>query len=287
MQVATCRSEFALAESEGELALQMYRRSDYAFVPPLVYPALAATRAARGDVDGANAALDDWATLGGRALAPYRLLITATTWDRNELAASRPFRPVGGRPVDLFTLPILCAQAEVGAVLGDVALLEDAYEPLVIQHRAGLRWCVGWPLLLSRLIAAAARGLGRLDEAERWCDVAAAEAARQGAAGEAARVDLERAAIAAAFGDEATANRLAGDAALVFDRLGMLPLHQHACVTPVIGPGASACCERCCSPISSTRRRPTCSAATRRSWSCSTCTTTSSGAACASSTVWR
>ena len=82
MQVATCRSEFALAESEGDLALQMYRRSDYAFVPPLVYPALAATRAARGDVDGANAALDDWATLGGRGLAPYRLLITATTWDR-------------------------------------------------------------------------------------------------------------------------------------------------------------------------------------------------------------
>ena len=67
------RSEFAHAEAEGELALQMYRRSDYAFVPPLVYPALAAARAARGDVDGANAALDDWATVGGRGLAPYRL----------------------------------------------------------------------------------------------------------------------------------------------------------------------------------------------------------------------
>jgi class 3 adenylate cyclase len=116
----------------------------------------------------------------------------------------------------------------VGAVLGDVALLEDAFEPLVAQHRAGVRWCISWPMLLSRLIAAAARGTGRLDEAQRWCDIAAAEAAGQAAPGEAARVGLERAALAEAAGDVATARRLATESAVVFDRLGMLPLHQHA-----------------------------------------------------------
>ena len=102
------------------------------------------------------------------------------------------------------------------------------FDPLVAAHRAGVRWCVGWPLLLSRLIAAAARGLRRLDDATWWCDVAAEEAASQRAVGDAARVDLERAGLAATMGDEATAHRLAAESALVFDRLGMLPLHQHA-----------------------------------------------------------
>ena len=228
MQVAVSRSEFARAEAEGALAIQMYRRSDYAFVPPLVFPAFAATRAARGDVAGATAALDDWASIGGRGLAPYRLLVAAAMCDRDELAVDRPFRPVGSRPVDLFTLPILCAQVEVASVLGDTALLEDAYEPLIAQHGAGVRWCVGWPLLLARLIATAARGLGRVDEAERWCELAANEATSHGAAGEAARVTLERAGLAAVGGDETTANRLAAEAASAFDRLGMLPLHQLA-----------------------------------------------------------
>ena len=196
MQVAAARAEYAAAEANGAVALQMYRRSDYLFVPILVYLGFAASRSARGDVAGADEALDDWTDVGGRSLAPYRLLVLASTGDPADLADARTFRPVGDRPVNLFTLPVLCAQAEVAMTLGDTALLDDALGPLTSAHRVGVRWSGGWPLLLSRLIAATSRGLGRFDDAARWCDVAAAEAAASGAAGEFARVSLERARLA-------------------------------------------------------------------------------------------
>jgi class 3 adenylate cyclase len=236
MQVATAQARFAVAEAAGADAVRMYRRSDYPFVPPLIFPAFAAARAGRGDVTGAHEAMDDWEAVGGRGLAPYRLLITASTFDRDELVAARPFRPVGGQPVNLFSLPILCAQVEVAAVLGDVKLLADAYGPLAALHRSGVRWCVGWPLLIARLLASASRLVGRLDEAARWCDVAADEASRGHAAGEAARVTLERAHLANATGDAASARALAADAASRFDQLGMMALHHVA--ERLVGEGA-------------------------------------------------
>ena len=228
MQVMTCRGEFTDSETAGALASQMYHRSDYAFVPPLIYPAMAAVRALRGDVDGAYEALGEWTSSGARGLAPYRLLIIAATQDRDRLASVAPFRPVGAGSIDLFSMPILCAQAEVATVLGDVALLQDALDPLRTQHQAGVRWCLGWPLLVARLIAAAQRVLGRVDEAEQWCDIAATEAARNGASAEAARISLERARLADASGDRETACAMALEAARTFDGLGMLPLHQEA-----------------------------------------------------------
>jgi class 3 adenylate cyclase len=223
MQVAAARGHFAAAESAGAAAIQSYRRSDYSFIPPLVYPALAAVRSARGDAAGADEALDDWATVGGRSLAPYRLLVVASSLDPDVLATARPFRPVGDRPSNLFNLPVLCAQVEVATTLRDRALLTDAVEPLVALHRSGVRWCAGWPLLLARLLAGAARVLGRVDDAERWCAIAAAEAEASGAAGELARVTLERARAAALGGDDETAKELAAEAASSFDTLGMLP----------------------------------------------------------------
>ena len=228
MQVATAQARFASAESAGADAVRMYRRSDFPFVPPLIFPAFAAARAGRGDVAGAHEAVDDWEAVGARGLAPHRLLIIASTFDRDELADARPFRPVGQRPVNLFSLPTLCAQVEVAAVLGDVELLADAAAPLTAMHRSGVRWCVGWPLLVSRLLATASRILGRLDDAAQWCDVAAAEASNGHAAGEAARVTLERAHLAIARGDGVSAGALAVDAASAFDHLGMMPLHHVA-----------------------------------------------------------
>ena len=192
-QVAAARGDFAGAETAGAVALQMYRRSDYSFVPLLVGTALAAVRSARGDINGANAALDDWSDAGGRSLTPYRLLIKASTGDRDGLLAGRRFRPVGGQPVNLFTLPVLCAQVEVAAALGDGGLAADAVGPLAGAHASGVRWCLGWPLLLSRLLATANRVQGRAHEVERWCAVAAAEATSGGAVAELARVTLERA----------------------------------------------------------------------------------------------
>ena len=238
MQVAAARAEYAAAETAGAVALQMYRRSDYSFVPILVYLAFAASRSARGDVAGADEALDEWAELGGRSLAPYRLLVLASTGDPADLADSRTFRPVGDRPVNLFTLPTLCAQVEVGMTLGDTMLLDDARGPLTSAHRIGIRWSAGWPMQLSRLLAGTSRVLGRSDDAARWCDVAAAEATASGAAGELARVSLERARLADARGDNATATAEANSAAAEFDRLGMLPLAIAA--QRIGGPGSDA-----------------------------------------------
>ena len=165
-----------------------------------------------------------------RGLAPYRLLIIASTFDRDELADARRFRPVGQLPVNLFSLPILCAQAEVAAVLGDVELLADAAEPLTAMHRSGVRWCVGWPLLVSRLLATASRILGRLDDAAQWCDVAAAEAATGTlrVARPASRSSYAHLAIARGDRRLRRPARSAVDAASAFDRLGMMPLHHVA-----------------------------------------------------------
>ncbi len=228
MQVAAAQGRFAAAEAAGADAERMFRRSDYPFVPSLIYPAFAAIRSARGDVAGANEALDDWAAVGARGLTPYRLLISASVLDREALASARPFRPVGAQPVHLFSLALVCAQVEVAALLEDNALCADAHRALAAAHEAGVRWSPAWPLLVARLLATASRGLGRLDEAARWCEIAAAEAAASGAEPESARVLLERSELCAATGDQARARRLAAVAAGVFDRLGMMPLHQRA-----------------------------------------------------------
>ncbi len=172
MQVTTCHGEFADSEIAGALALQMYRRSDYAFVPPLIYPAFAAVRALRGDVDGAAEALDDWTATGPEGLAPYRLLIgrrprIVIGWpapqhsDRWELARR-----------SLLTSDPLCAGGGRGCARG----------PLIAAGRSGpvADPASGRGAMVSGLAAAPGaphrncRTLARpRDEAERWCHVAA------------------------------------------------------------------------------------------------------------------
>ena len=198
MQVAVARAEFAGAETAGAVALQMYRRSDYSFVPMLAYLGLAATRSARGDVAGADEALDSWLDAGGRSLAPYRLQVLASTGDPSAFDGARAFRPVGGASVNLFNLSTLAAQAEVAMAIDDWTLLADALGPLVEVYRTGVRWSPGWPVLLSRLLAGVTRQLGQHADAEQWCATADEEAAASGAAGELARVSLERARLARA-----------------------------------------------------------------------------------------
>ena len=165
---------------------------------------------------------------GPRGLAPYRLLIVAATQDRDRLGGAAAFRPMGARPVDLFSLPILCAQAEVAAVLEDLSLLQDALSPLRALHQAGVRWCLGWPLLLARLIATAERLLGRARRGgavvPRRGDGGCSEwlRCRSGSS-------LARARSSDRCGRQAhTARAMALEAARAFDRLGMLPLHQEA-----------------------------------------------------------
>ena len=270
VQVATARGEFAAAEAAGVVAQQMQLRSDFAMVPLLLYPALAATLRPVGTRPAPTPRSTTGRPPVGAGSAPHRLLAIAAAHDPAALAAARPFRPVGARPVDLFTLPVLCAQAEVAVVSGDVALLTDAVEPLSAVHGAGVRWCLGWPLLVARLLAGACRVLGRLDEADHWCDVAAADADRGGARGEQARVGLERALLAEARGAPDAGRAAATDAAAALDRCGMLPLAQVTGAAPVSAAGSSV---RSCSPTWSARPRSTCGGATpSTSRSCSSTT---------------
>ena len=288
MQVAMCRSEFAHAEAEGELALQMYRRSDYAFVPPLVYPALAAARAARGDVDGANAALDDWATVGGRGLAPYRLLITAATFDRDALAALAPV-PAGRRPTDR---PVHAADPVRPGRGGSRARRHGAAGRCVRSAGGGapsrcplVRGLAVAPVAVDRRRGARTRSPRRRNAVVRRRRRGGGEPARGG------RRRTCRPRTSRSRGDDGRR----GDGSPVGRRVrpAVRP-PRHAPAAPARRAprrwsrhARNGCCARCCSPISSTRRRRTCSAVTRRTSSCSTCTTPSSGDGCVSSTAWR
>lgn len=242
VSICAVEGRFAMAEHHGAVSLQSFRWSEYQFTPPLLFPALAAARAARGDFNAATAALLDWSEAGGRGLVPVRVLVALASGSPVAIAELPPWRPIGRRNHGIALAPIV-AQVELAVALGDRELVDDVLPTIVDLWERGVRWTLQWPACIARLAAAASRIAGDLDSARRWLDDAE-DATRLGAApAEGARVALERARVLAASGDGAAA---VGDAyaaaVLAADASGLLPLLAGALAEQrdLLGPASPA-----------------------------------------------
>ncbi|MFL6203892.1 MAG: AAA family ATPase [Acidimicrobiales bacterium] len=220
-----------LAEAErlcGEVEA-LYDIQEYAFTPGLVYPALAASRAAAGDRVGAEDALRRWRGCGGRGTWRYEAYLAVMAGDLDSLRDDlheRGWRPPGS--ATFFTLDIPCVHVLIGVALGDDDLVRSALSPLVEAHAHGAVVSVGWPWLLSRVIADGHQHLGDEAAAERWYQVADAEATRAGARLERDLVRLGRGRLALARGRTREAADLGTEAAAGLDAVGALQLASHA-----------------------------------------------------------
>ena len=232
--IAGASGRFADAEALARRALVRHRRSDYAFTPLVAYPAMAIARAVRGDVGGAHDALADWRQSGATRFADQLdVLVDCLAGDQASVQAAldrRPWRPVKDEAIGFRHGGKLMAQVEIGAATGDRSLLVAASGPLRELHRRGVRFVPGSQSLVSRL-GAVSIGAQDIGEALRWIALAREEAQACGAAAEAARCDLDEAALRRArraAGDVDAAELMLAAAAIAFDRLDMLPFLRAA-----------------------------------------------------------
>jgi hypothetical protein len=172
-------------------AERLMRWSGFPLAPQILYPALACSRATRGDFDGALTALDQWARTGTRGFNRFRPLVDALAGRLEDVPPMRA-RAV---PDDLTSLHLsaLATAVEIGDLTDDMDRIRWAADGITELAARGVRFDMGWCFFVPRLAAVANARLGRRDTAEHWFDVAAADAARAGAPDEVARVELDRA----------------------------------------------------------------------------------------------
>jgi class 3 adenylate cyclase len=242
VSICAVQGRFAMAEHHGAVSRQSFRWSEYQFTPALLFPALAAARAARGDFNAASAALLEWSEVGGRSLLPVRVLVALASGSPVAAAELPPWRPIGRRNHGIALAPIV-AQVELGVALGDRELVDDVLPTIIELWERGVRWTLQWPASIARLAAAASRIAGDLESARRWLDDAE-DATRVGAApAEAARVALERARVLVASGESAAAVVDAYAAAVrAADACGLVPLLAGALAEQrdLLGPASPA-----------------------------------------------
>ncbi|MCU1465047.1 MAG: transcriptional regulator [Actinomycetia bacterium] len=192
--VAAVKGRFATAELHAERALRAYREAETPFTPAVVFPALAAARAHRGDAAGAHEALDMWDALGAARGRRYRPLVDAFVGrvDAAHDALERPaFRVFAGmQPTDAFLTGALAAQVELAALAGRPDLVPDLLEVLVEAYERGMRFAIGWPSFIPRVIALGLASSGRVD-AEIWFERALNDADDAHATAEVARTALD------------------------------------------------------------------------------------------------
>ncbi len=235
------RGSFAEAERLGAEVVALYSIQEYAFTPGMVFPTLAAARIGRGDVDGAHDAVAQWAACGGRGTWRYDALIRALAGDVDEVAhdlVARRWPDVAS--TNLFTADIPCLHVVVGAAVADADLVRRGLPALETAHDRGLLITLGWPWLVSRVLADGHQALGERAAAERWYRRAEAEVAGQAVVLEQAQVALGRARIAVAEGRTDDATALAARSAVDLDAIDALPLARAARQVVERASGASA-----------------------------------------------
>lgn len=230
--VAGAQGRFDDQEDRGELARISCGRSANTFTPLLLHPAMAWGRALRGDIGGADAALEELDAAGGRS-ARYRLAAELIAGDgdqvRKELGEHdwRPFP----QALTTYDAGAHAAQLELAIHGGDrdrVAAGRALFEDL---HGRGVAFVVEWPSLVPRLLAEAAACLGEVDTALAWATEADHLATAAGARVEQARLAVLRAGLLLARGGDEpvrVAVDLISTATATFDELGMLRFAQWA-----------------------------------------------------------
>ncbi len=193
--VAAACGRFAHAETQAERALVAHRALPTPFSPGVALPALASARVHRGDADGAHRALDVWDALGGDRSRRYRPLVDAFAGDvaaarrALEHPAFRVFTTIASP--NAFLTGAIAAQVELGALAGHPELVAGPLETLMELYDRGLRFAIGWPSFVPRVVALGLAATDRAYDARVWFDRALADAGTSGAAAERARTELD------------------------------------------------------------------------------------------------
>jgi tetratricopeptide (TPR) repeat protein len=144
------------AEHHAAHAEVLWRWSDFGFAPTILYPALAAVRAADGDRDGAHEAIDSLVEAGGRGSWRYRHLIDLRCGRDDEVRAEVERRPLPAAPsgrLNVFELPAVAALVEVALRLDRAELVVQAAPALAAAVHGGVVRPTGWPVVLADLLA--------------------------------------------------------------------------------------------------------------------------------------
>jgi class 3 adenylate cyclase len=223
------RGDFASAERLAAEVVALYSIQEYAFTPGMVFPTLAAARIARGDVQGAHEAIREWRACGGRGTWRYDSLLQVLAGDVDAVARelrTRRWPAVGAR--NLFTIDIPCLHVLVGVAIADADLVRTGLPALLAAHERGAVVTIGWPWVISRVIADGHAALGEDAAAERWYQRASTEASDGHAAVELGLATLGRARLALSVGRTRDAATLAATSASELDAIDALLLARDA-----------------------------------------------------------
>jgi class 3 adenylate cyclase len=242
--VAGQQGRFDDQEDHGERARVSVGRSATTFPPLLLHPAMAWGRAARGDLDGCRAALDDLDAAGGRA-GRYTSALRLLAEDPDRLGAGPADHVWRDHPPELTAYDAGAHAAQL-----ELAIHVDNHEQIAagcalferFHHRGG-RFVLDWPSLVPRLVAEAKARLGLIDEALDWIQRAEQAATSAGARVELARLAIARARILLGRGDDESvrgAVALVDGAARELDALGLLRLAREAQRLLDVPPGGDA-----------------------------------------------
>jgi class 3 adenylate cyclase len=224
---ATARGHFARVEDDGEGARRAYRSAEYWFTPEILFPTMAAARAHRGDGAAAHVALDDWDAIHERRSRRYRPLVDALVGKSEtarETLDSAPFRLfTGASAPDLFLSGVIAAQVELGALVNMPALVGGPVETLMQLYERGMRFTLGWPAFVPRVIALGFDAIGSVEEAEVWFDRALGDAQTAQADAEVARTALDFGRVLYARGENARADGLLARASDLYAAMSVRP----------------------------------------------------------------
>lgn len=194
--IAMLRGDDATAERMRNDGSMMIQRSGYVQAGFVLAASLGLERMLHGEFDEAGDALDAWQRVAGRATArSMRMLNLARRG--NTTAARRELEERGGvayrGAIDFVGLGAACAGVELAVELEDPRPAAEAIQSLTPVAERGIVFSLGPPLLLARVLAAAARLNGDFALARTWLDRAEQAAEQSGAATEQGMVALERA----------------------------------------------------------------------------------------------
>lgn len=182
-------------EADAAHVESFFQRADYMFTPPLLFPTLARHRSLRGDLAGANAALDAWEATGQQAGWLARAQAALTSGHEPPMrdpSEPEPAWSPSGR--NLLGLNFTVATAAVAVPLGRHDLCDGLLQDVDDALAAGARFTAAGGHSLARLRGGLLATLGRRAEAIQEYARAIVEDGRSGAELEVAlaRVELAR-----------------------------------------------------------------------------------------------
>ena len=210
----------------SEQSIMLVGRSRYGAAAHLLYPALATERSLRGEIDEAIDAAARWGSVAGRRNGRRLSLLMRARGGEIDLVRAEVLRDPPGADrlpeLDFYGLGTSCIDIELADLLDAPELAEQAYDRL-LATTADLRLSLIPPVVVSRVLAAAARLLGQYDRARTHLLDAARHAEAAGAAPERALVHFEEARLSvAAHGDRRSAIQATGSALQILDNLGLV-----------------------------------------------------------------